>query len=842
MATDKTTLKSWFKNKLKPVQEQFWAWMDSYWHKNDQIPTSSIQNLDNLLANTATTEEFSNLENTVTFSIANKVDKVVGKQLSAEDFTALLKEKLEGINMNAKLDKGNYAGTGNDLFNYIQLINGNVPEAGNSLEKIYNLVTGITNADKEYSDIAFRDADKASLKNGESVIVNDATADPTVVAGWAIYRFNKTTQTFLKLAEQESIDVAINTKVDVSAIANNLTTVTEGKVLDARQGKVLKSLIDNIPVFDIESKANGMTIDIARTGKLEAPELLNAFDLSVKFLEDFDYDIELIGEGVSAYPEFTLRNAKENVFGRKSKDISVMTKNGIRYTTVHGFDYIRYPGVEQRGEYCYYGMSVRFRDTMVGSNVGGLGPGMSGSETNNGGFISVSPVDATNDNSHTLLIIKYFAPYEGQAWDLSKISIYPYWKRALATAKEMAEYNAWYGVEWDSASGSPDCKRIGNIHHHQELPIQSRMRRCLLWDNGVVHYYLDANNSNIKEDGTAAVLDGTDGQVMVEVPEFYYSHELDGTKHRYKISEHKITGYKRIKKFYISAYEASLQRSTNKLSSVISTDPDYRGGNNTSSWDGGVNSLLGKPATNKTRGEFRIAASNRGTKWHQQTAYEYYPLSMLFVIEYATFNSQKAIDPILENGMKKGGLGTGATIANSAEWNAFNSYNPVSSCGPTNSLGNKSGERGRVVADFGGVGIDKTFNINSYRGVENPFGHIWKFMDGLNVNEHAAYATDDISSLADDTANGYEMIGVTPATNGYQTDIQDHLLPLPKLVGGESTTHLCDYYYQATGWRVALVGGSLYNGSNAGLFFLYVSDSSSNRNASIGARLCLRDE
>lgn len=109
--TDKTTLKNWFKNKLKPTQEQFWAWMDSFWHKDESIPTAKIENLDVILNSKATTNELTNLSSQVTNELdgmeqqlvlladdmAGKVDIEEGKQLSTEDYTSEEKTKLAGL-------------------------------------------------------------------------------------------------------------------------------------------------------------------------------------------------------------------------------------------------------------------------------------------------------------------------------------------------------------------------------------------------------------------------------------------------------------------------------------------------------------------------------------------------------------------------------------------------------------------------------------------------------------------------------------------------------------------------------------------------------------------------
>lgn len=397
-----------------------------------------------------------------------------------------------------------------------------------------------------------------------------------------------------------------------------------------------------------------------------------------------------------------------------------------------------------------------------------------------------------------------------------------------------------YGIEWNVSESTPDVKRVGSAKMHRELPIQSGMRRCLVTDAGVVTY-LHADDSAKLQDGTTAILDGSAGQVMVEIPEFWYNQEFDGNIRRYLFSPHIQPGWNHIERHYISAFEAALERSTNKLSSVVNSDPDYRGGTNNAAWDAAANTLLGRPATYKTRDEFRVAAQNRGAGWYQYGVWDHYTTALLAVCEYATWNLQQPINTELTaEGLRQGGLGSGATTADSTEWSDYNGYNPCIPCGVTASLGNKSGEVDYVAADFGGVGIDRTFQTNSYRGVENPFGHLWKFMDGLNVNEHVAYVCDDPAVFADDTAEGYEEVGTLPSENGHSTDALNHPLPLPVQIGGSSTTYMCDYYYQSTGWRVALVGGNLNNGSNAGLFYLHVGNSSTYRFASIGARLSYR--
>ena len=160
---------------------------------------------------------------------------------------------------------------------------------------------------------------------------------------------------------------------------------------------------------------------------------------------------------------------------------------------------------------------------------------------------------------------------------------------------------AWYGVTINEANSSPNLTRIsgtGKMSLHASLPVQSLMKACLLNDDGTVNYYLDPTDWTKKVGGASSNLDGADGQVMIEVNEYYRSVENPSAGvYNHKISTVAIPGWQKVDKFYFSAYEPTVQRSVNKLASVVNTSTDYRGGNNTSAWDAAANSLLGKPAT-----------------------------------------------------------------------------------------------------------------------------------------------------------------------------------------------------------------------------------------------------
>jgi hypothetical protein len=419
----------------------------------------------------------------------------------------------------------------------------------------------------------------------------------------------------------------------------------------------------------------------------------------------------------------------------------------------------------------------------------------------------------------------------------------------------------WYGIEYDITAESPDVTRIASspddMKLHASLPIQNGMRACLLLDNGTVNYWLDPNDWSKKIDGTASNLDGTDGQVMIYVPRHYRKFETSGNIYRCKLSMYPIAGFHEVAAFYIGAYEASVYRPTLKLSSVVNATADYRGGNNNAAWDAQANTLLGKPATKINRTNFRTYARNRaaGTNWNINTYEQHKTITWLFVVEYATRYSQKAVDnTFTAEGYRKGGLGNGVATANSAEWNTFNSRYPFINCGASNTLATKSGEVTVAVTDFGGVGVPRSFTVNRYRGIEMPFGHIWKNLDGVNVDVRTVAAgdfskmwvTNDPALFNDANYNGYSDRGNTERADGYVKTIiggvYGEIVPnIGGTVGGNYNIFWTDYYstnINSSSLRTLLVGGAAHYGAYAGLVCVNSNYAPADSNASFGSRLC----
>lgn len=413
--------------------------------------------------------------------------------------------------------------------------------------------------------------------------------------------------------------------------------------------------------------------------------------------------------------------------------------------------------------------------------------------------------------------------------------------------------NQWYGIEWDTEVSSPAVTRIGNMDLHRTLPIQSRMRGCLLDDNGKVTKYLNP------KDWTGEVRDGSRGQVMVEIPMHYRRCETEGTKRRVKLSEYPLPGFLPIPRMYPSAYEASLQRSTNKLCSVVNSDPDFRGGNNNAAWDGTYRSLLGRPVTNINRTKLRTYARNRNNaataEWNLYTYHVHKAIYWLYVVEYANRNSQLPFTAELTaEGFHQGGLGEGVSNWNGSEWSTLNGYFPFVPCGHTDTLGNSTGVVAYTAYNADGSELE-TSNVPRYRGIENPFGHIWKWTDGINVrispteenggdNLSKVFVCEDPYMYNDTNYNGYKYVGNEARTYGYVKEIifGEEGEIMPSLVGGGSTKFFCDYHWTGITTtemlRGVVFGGLASDGAYAGLDFAGLHFLPSAPLSHNGTRLC----
>lgn len=334
--------------------------------------------------------------------------------------------------------------------------------------------------------------------------------------------------------------------------------------------------------------------------------------------------------------------------------------------------------------------------------------------------------------------------------------------------------------------------------------VHKYMRRCVLNADGTVNYYLDANDSTLKEDGaTPSVLDGTDGNVMVQIPKFYYKYNYNtttGVVHEHTVSLLPIDGG--------TVHPAFVQNGVEKDFRYY---PAYQGSN----VGGKLMSVSGNYVdANLTRDAYRTLAEANGAGWHVTDWLLYEAVVLLMVIEYGSFNLQSA-------------FGEGRTCLTGGSW-ADSSYYGIH--GNSNSDGNFSNNNqeganasSRIDADLAAADLI----YMTYRGIENLWGNVYLFLDGINVNNHIVYLNDDPATFADDTTTNYTQDVTMASSNGYTSELANSSNGFfPTAVTGSTSTHTGDYYYQSTGWRVVLVGSAASDGLSAGPLFLRAYDAS----------------
>lgn len=413
------------------------------------------------------------------------------------------------------------------------------------------------------------------------------------------------------------------------------------------------------------------------------------------------------------------------------------------------------------------------------------------------------------------------------------------------------ENELWYGVKFDLAnSSSPDGVRTGNMEMHKTLPIQSKMRGCTINNDDNTKRYLKADDWTKWEDGSTVIVDSNNftPDYFIEIPEHYrlLVATPDNTV-EIRMSEYNLPGYTKVEKKYIGAYEGYIDDSTTLRS-----------------LGGIVHSI---PAVNNTREQLQILTrkNNRTNNWNIYTYDAHRDLTWLFVVEYATLNSQKAFNANLTaEGYHQGGLGDGVT-SGTVTVNGATTYSFVP-CGTTNSLGNGTGIIEYTHTNTNAEGTStgtKVVNVPRYRGIENPFGHVWKNVIDVVVagTDNSVYICKDYTKFGtfeggtNPTAEqlitaGYELQDFKESTITSQyvkklvNNNQADLFPTVVGNGASATTYYCDNHWTGVTAtpRTLLIGGSSAPGSLAGLFFLYSSSGLGVSKADVGTRITFYGE
>lgn len=395
----------------------------------------------------------------------------------------------------------------------------------------------------------------------------------------------------------------------------------------------------------------------------------------------------------------------------------------------------------------------------------------------------------------------------------------------------------WYGVSWSETSSNPDCTRIGNMDMHRSLPIQSMMKP-FAFNCGQPHFkdqYVPVKENftsgqyshNVNDSLSQAT---NDVNIMIKIPEFWYTDDYNfNTKtHNLKICQHAKSGWNHHKEAYVSAYELY-----NLNGRAISKRENI-------------------PTVNFTRANGRTWARANGfdgeAKWNLYTYEEHRAICHLFLVEYATRNSQKAVNTTLTaEGFRQGGLGSGCTTG-TATINGATTYSFIPT-GSSDSLGSGSGEVTVTIQQTDSSGHNTstiTRKCNRYRGIENPFGHVWKHTDDVISIYGGDYRTWYKSIKPEQFANNkntsYKPLTTATVMTGYKTEIRatptcDFFAAA--CTNGSESTYWCDYNWDNTDTseHCLLIGGSSGNGGEAGLFTLDSYNGVGNSAAYIGSRL-----
>lgn len=409
------------------------------------------------------------------------------------------------------------------------------------------------------------------------------------------------------------------------------------------------------------------------------------------------------------------------------------------------------------------------------------------------------------------------------------------------TSQNLEEFD-WYGVSWSETSSNPDCIRIGNMDMHRSLPIQSMMKGYKVttkygnlpymlrklkddWSKTIGGYYGSTYDNNFS---------GNDTNIMVLIPEFWWIDDYSPSSktHNLKICPHAKPGWNHHKEAFVGAYEG-----------ILTNDSFY-------SRKGVV------PSVNVTREKLRTAARNNGNaneyKWNIYTYNEHRAICHLFLVEYATRNSQKAVNTELTpEGFRQGGLGSGCTTG-AVTINGATTYSFIPT-GSSDSLGSGSGEVTVTIQQTDQSGSNTstiTRKCNRYRGIENPFGHIWKHTDDI-ISKYSTVSDKGYRSwsicenpinFSTNLTTKYTPICIEPVVTGYKTEIV--ITPTCDFfahacTNGSETTYWCDYNWDNTDGSLhcLLIGGRSGHGGQAGLFSLDSTNGVGYSYASIGSRL-----
>ena len=369
-----------------------------------------------------------------------------------------------------------------------------------------------------------------------------------------------------------------------------------------------------------------------------------------------------------------------------------------------------------------------------------------------------------------------------------------------------------FGVSWDSSNPSTALTRLTKANDPNKLvtvdittePVpavgtgsgSSPFDSYMPW-MGMEEYTLNNETGRVsaKKGDPGFTRTNISVPVMVKIPEFYYKIEKSGSIFRYYVADGPVDGlslHPGSGDNYLARYEAG-EASSGTLGFILAS---YSGTT---------------PSVSKTRSTFRDYARNMASGFQLRDIAAWCAYDLLYLVEYADWEGQKKIAQGLVN----------------------------------NPSVNKTGLTDAMVYHTGRANSSDNSAVQ-YRWIENPWGNVREWVDGINFQNRTAYICTDPTKYADDTTANYTSTGVTLSSTtgwikglGLSTDFP--WAYLPNEPGGSSTTYIPDYMYSGGGWRVLNVGGSYSKRLNGGQFYFDASNTSSDKNSDLGARLQFRE-
>ena len=368
-----------------------------------------------------------------------------------------------------------------------------------------------------------------------------------------------------------------------------------------------------------------------------------------------------------------------------------------------------------------------------------------------------------------------------------------------------------FGVSWDSSQPSTALTRLTKANDPNKLvtvdittepvPAVGTGSGSSPFDNYMPWMGMEEYTLN-NETGRVSAKKGDPGftrtninlPVMVKIPEFYYKIERVGSIFRYYVADGPVDGlslHPGSGDNYLGRYEAG-EASSGTMGLILAS---YSGTT---------------PSVSKTRSTFRDYARNMASGFQLRDIAAWCAYDLLYLVEYADWDGQKKIAQGLVN----------------------------------NPSVNKTGLTDAMVYHTGRANSSDNSAVQ-YRWIENPWGNVSEFIDGINVYRQSVYICTDPEIYTDDTDTNYPYSNIKLPTSGWIKGLGfSSVFPwafIPNANGGSSISYIPDYTYSGPEWKVLNAGGHITSKQEAGLFFFHAGVTSSGTSNKVGARLQFRE-